>query len=259
MNFQNMIFNFPSPTVFGEKHIIGTTIIIIIIAILLSLLLKVLKNVNHRKVLKITTIFLIFLELTKYARVIIVDGSFPTIYIPMQLCSFSLYLMPLVAFSKPEISKKIMPIAYSIGLLAGIIVLAYPATVLGGPYTWVPLKDNLVPIISFLYHGTMIFFALYLVLSKLYVPSFSDYPIVFISLILFAGLAAITNLIFGTDMMFLNTAAGNPLQFLLIENGRLVYMMVMIALAAFLLVIPLAPIVAFKKLFKNKPEYDLED
>jgi len=241
MNFDTMIFELQSPTVFGEKHILGTIFIFVIIAILLIMLLKVFRNVNHRKVLKITALFLIFLELAKYTEFYIMHGTFPAMYIPMQLCSFSLYLMPLVAFTKPEISKKFMPIAYSIGLLAGIIVLFYPATVLGGEYNWFPLKDNIVPIISFFYHGTMIFFSLYLVLSKLYRPSFEEYPKVFISLILFAGLASITNLIFNTDMMFLNTASGSPLQFILADYGRLPYLLTMVILAGILLTLPVIP------------------
>lgn len=255
MNFDTMIFELQSPTVFGEKHIMGSIFILITIAILLIFLLKVLKISNHRKVLKITATFLILLELTKYTEYIISHGSFPEMYIPMQLCSFSLYLMPLVAFTKPEISKKFMPIAYSIGLLAGIIVLIYPATVLGGEYSWFPLKNNIVPIISFFYHGTMIFFSLYLVLSKLYRPSFDEYPKVLISLLFFAGLAIITNLIFQTDMMFLNTASGSPLQFILTDYGRIPYMLSMIILAAVLLTLPVIPFGVRRVIFKFKRAY----
>ncbi len=54
-------------------------------------------------------------------------------------------------------------------------------------------------------------------------------------------MAMITNAIFGTDMMFLNTGAGNPFQFILTENGRLVYMLFMMAIAAVLLFLPFAP------------------
>jgi len=61
----------------------------------------------------------------------------------------------------------------------------------------------------------------------------------------------ITNAIFDTDMMFLNTGAGNPFQFILIENGRLVYYIVMLALAAFLLLLPFLPSV-LSNLFTSK-------
>jgi len=248
-----LVFTSQSPEVFGPKHLIGSSFILAIIALLLILLLKVLKVKNHRRVLQITAVFLLSLEIIKYAQALITSGSFPLNYIPMQLCSFSLYLMPLVAFGNEKVSKFFMPMAYSIGILAGFIVLIYPATVLGGPYNWLPLSANIVPMISFFYHGTMIFFAFYLVLSKTYQPSFVDYGKVFLSLIIFAGLASVTNLIFDTDMMFLNTASGNPFQFVLIEYGRIPYMIVMIGLAAFLLCLPVLPYLStIKDVFSSK-------
>lgn len=248
-----LVFNDQSPEVFGPKHLIGSSVVLAVIALLLVLLLKVLKVKNHRRVLQITAVFLLALELLKYAQALITSGSFPLNYIPMQLCSFSLYLMPLVAFGNEKVSKFFMPMAYSIGILAGFIVLIYPATVLGGPYNWLPLSSNIVPMISFIYHGTMIFFAFYLVLSKTYHPSFVDYKRVFLSLIIFAGFAAVTNSIFDTDMMFLNTASGSPFQFVLNDYGRVAYMVVMVGLAALLLCLPVVSYLStIKDVFSSK-------
>ncbi len=235
------IFEASSPTVFGEKHIVGSIVIGILIIIALILFLKVLKNVKPVNVLRGTALFLLFLELAKYTDALVTDGSFPVHYIPMQLCSFSLYLMPLVAFGKGKLRRFFEPTCFSVGLLAGLIVLFYPVTVLGGDYDWFPLADNLIPIISFLYHGTMIFFSLYLLLSKQFRPELRQYPRVYLTLVVFAGMAMITNAIFGTDMMFLNTAAGCPFQFILQNNGRLAYMLFMATAAFVLLFIPLAP------------------
>jgi len=241
MNFQDLVLEFEKPVVFGPKHLIGSLLVAILIAILLIYFLKVKKNTNHKNVLKGTAIFLILLELSKYTFTFMNDGRLPSNYIPMQLCSFSLYLMPMVAFGKEKLSKFIMPIAYSIGVLAGLIVLIYPSTVLGGEYSWIPIGKSIIPMISFLYHGTMIFFSLYLVMSKLYKPSFTDYKRVFLALLVFACFGALTNLVFDTDMMFLNTGSGSPLQFILLGYGRLAYMAAMILLALFLLTIPLLP------------------
>jgi len=230
-----------SPTVFGEKHIAGTIFITLIIIALLILFLKVLKNVNPRKVLQWTTVFLLSLELAKYTEALSGGGSFPRHYIPMQLCSFSLYLMPIVAFGKGKLKTFFEPTCFAVGLLAGLIVLIYPATVLGGDYDWLPLTGNIIPIISFLYHGTMIFFSLYLLLSKQFRPEIKQYPRVYLSLLVFAGMAMITNAIFDTDMMFLNTGAGSPFQFILTNYGRPIYMVVMAALAVLLLFLPFIP------------------
>lgn len=255
MGFEHFyVFETPSPTVFGEKHIVGTIVVGILIAIALILFLKVFKNVKPEKVLRGSALFLWFLELAKYTHALVTDGSFPVHYIPMQLCSFSLYLMPLVAFGKGKIRRFFEPTCFSVGLLAGLIVLLYPATVLGGDYDWFPLADNIIPIISFLYHGTMIFFSLYLLMSKQFRPELRQYPRVYLTLLVFAGMAMVTNAIFDTDMMFLNTAAGCPFQFILVNYGRPAYMLFMAVAAFILLFIPLAPgfLVSFIKDTKAK-------
>lgn len=240
-DFQTFVFELQSPSVFGPKHLIGSAAMILMIAILLVLFFVILKKPNHGKILKIMTLSLLTLELMKYSHALITDGSFPTIYIPMQLCSFSLYLMPLVSFGKGRIRDFFLPTAFAVGLLAGSIVLLYPATVLGGTYGWTPFVDNIIPIISFLYHALMILFSLYLLISKVYRPNIKDFFKVYLSLMGFAALAMITNAIFGTDMMFLNTGAGNPFQFILLQSGRTAYYGVMMLLAAVLLFIPFLP------------------
>jgi uncharacterized membrane protein YwaF len=239
----NLVYSMTRPEPFESKHLVGSIFIVLVIAALLILFLKVLKKVNSRKVLQWTALFLLALELTKYLEYIITDPShsFPQHYIPMQLCSFSLYLMPLVAFGKGKVKAFFEPTCFSVGLLAGLIVLVYPATVLGGDTNWFPLTNNIVPIISFLYHGTMIFFSLYLLLSKQFRPEIKQYPRVYGTLLLFAGMAMITNGIWGTDMMFLNTANGCPFQFVLTQYGRAPYMALMAGLAIILLFFPFIP------------------
>lgn len=241
MNFNSYVVESMSPEVFGPKHLLGSFVIVCVIALLLVLLLKVLKNVKPETVLKTTAIFLLCLELTKYTYTFITDHVFPLHYIPMQLCSFSLYLMPLVAFGKGKLRAFFEPTCFSVGLLAGLIVLLYPATVLGGDFNWLPLSENIIPIISFVYHGTMIFFSLYLLFSKTYRPKIKDYGRCYVTLLGFASLAIITNAIFDTDMMFLNTGNGNPFQFVLLDYNRTVYMLFMAAMAVILLFLPFIP------------------
>jgi uncharacterized membrane protein YwaF len=241
MTIDHYVFSLESPVVFGPKHIVGSVFIAVMIAILLILLFVILKSKKHTLTLKFITLFLLGLELAKYTHALVTDGSFPLHYIPMQLCSFSLYLMPLVSFGKGKIRTFFLPTSFAVGLLAGLIVLLYPATVLGGEYAWLPFVPNIIPIISFVYHGTMVFFSLYLLFSHTYKPTITDYPKSYATLIGFAILAMITNAIFGTDMMFLNTGAGNPFQFVLLEHGRLIYYGVMMLLAAFLLSLPFLP------------------
>ncbi len=251
MNFSQYIFDTPSPVVFGPKHLTGTAFVVILIVIALLVLLVLMKNTNHDTVLKVTTIFLLLLEAIKYTHAFVTGGTFPVYYIPMQLCSFSLYLMPIVAFGKGKYKKFFTPVAFNIGLLAGLIVLFYPVTVLGGEYSWSPFVPNIIPIISFVYHGTMIFFSLYLLFAKLYKPNIKDFGKVYVALAVFAGMAMVTNALAGTDMMFLNTGSGNPFQFVLLEYGRAIYYVFMLALAAILLFFPFAPSV-FRSLLVRK-------
>lgn len=253
MPIDRFVFQMEAPVVFGPKHIAGSVVIAVMIAVLLLILFVVVKSKKHSLTLKIVTIFLLGLELAKYSHALITDGSFPVHYIPMQLCSFSLYLMPIVSFTKGKVRAFFLPTAFAVGLLAGLIVLLYPATVLGGEYGWLPFVPNIIPIISFLYHGTMVFFSLYLLFSRNYRPTIADFPKTYATLIGFAVLAMITNAIFGTDMMFLNTGAGNPFQFVLLENGRLAYYGVMLLLAAVLLSLPFLPSV-LASLFASKPK-----
>lgn len=257
MPMDRFVFDLQSPEVFGPKHIAGSVAIGVMIAVLLIVLFVVLKSKKHSLWLKVITLFLLFLELAKYSHALITDGSFPLHYIPMQLCSFSLYLMPIVSFGKGKVKAFVLPTAFAVGLLAGLIVLLYPATVLGGEYGWLPFVPNIIPIISFLYHGTMIFFSLYLLFSKTYKPTIADFPKTYATLLVFGLMAMATNAIFGTDMMFLNTGAGNPFQFVLLEHGRAAYYAVMMLLAAFLLVLPFVPSVV-ANLFSSKPKTIVE-
>lgn len=242
-----MVYELQRPEVFGTKHIFGSILVVLLIAIFLLLFLKVYKRTNHYNVLKASAIFLVVLELLKYTYAFFNYSSFPYHFIPMQLCSFSLYLMPLVAFSKEKTSRFFMPVAYSIGLLAGALVLLYPATVLGDDIDWVPLSSNILPVISFLYHGNMVFFSLYLVFSKVYRPTFKDYWKVFLSLVVFAILATITNVLFDTDMMFLNRGNGSPFQFVLENYGRISYIGVMTLVALIFLTLPILPYISTLK------------
>jgi uncharacterized membrane protein YwaF len=251
INIDTFVFELQAPVVFGPKHIAGSVLIGVMIAVLLLVLFVVLKSKKHSLNLKIITVFLLALELAKYTHSFVTDGSFPLHYIPMQLCSFSLYLMPLVSFGKGKLRTFFLPTAFAVGLLAGLIVLFYPVTVLGGEYGWLPFVPNIIPVISFVYHGTMVFFSLYLLFSQTYKPTVADFPKTYVSLLGFASLAMITNAIFGTDMMFLNTGAGNPFQFILLENGRFLYYVVMMALAAFLLMLPFLPSI-LANLFASK-------
>lgn len=181
---------------------------------------------------------LLILEIMKQAKAIADGGWYPLWALPFQLCSVPIYLMPLVAFGPKKLSAFVAPGCFTINLFAALAMLAYPSTVLGTTDTWFPLVGNYYPIVSWSFHGTMIFFSLYLLFSKQYTPRLRDYPRAYLTMVFFAIIAIIANAIWNTDMMFLNTAYGMPFGFILYDYGRAAYWIFMAVLAFIVLGIP---------------------
>lgn len=235
-----------TPAVFGMKHLSGSLVTILFIILFLWLSLK--PTVNRKVILRMSALFLITLELFKYTYTFATDGGVGAYMYPFNLCSFSLYVMPIVAFGKGKFTKFMTPFTYAVGLLAGLLVLLYPSNVLGGSDTWFPATEVL-PFHSFIYHGNMIFFSLYLVMSKTYRPKFFDFPKALFVLLLSAVLANGLNFILDTDYMLLHYGNGSPFQFVITEVSYLAYLGVMTLVGVVLIVLLFLPN-AFKS--KNK-------
>lgn len=225
---------FLTPTVFGPKHLVGSFVIMLIITGLLFYTLKIKKS-NPKKVLKISATFILSLEIIKFMYIMKTTGGIPSYMFPLQLCSFSLYTMPIIAFGTGKFSVFIRPFGYAIGLISGILVLVLPTTVLGSADFWIPFEGDVLPYISFFYHGNMIFFSLYLVLSKQYQPKFKEGIIAYGCLGFVALVAGLVNLYLQTDFMFLRTGNGNPVQFILTNYGYIPYILTMGVLGAVLI------------------------
>lgn len=110
-----------TPAVFGMKHLSGSLVTIVFIVLFLWLSLR--PSVNRKVILRMSALFLIALELFKYTYTIATDGSIGAYMYPFNLCSFSLYVMPIVAFGKGKFAKFMTPFTYAVGLLAGLLVL----------------------------------------------------------------------------------------------------------------------------------------
>jgi len=215
-----------TPSVFGFKHISGLAMMILVITLLL-ILFKKYKH-NHRIVLIYSAVLILSLEVIKYTYMIS-HHIFTLNDLPFQLCSFSLYVMPLIAINKASINKYAMPFAFSIGILAGGLALLYPSNILGSSDHWLPFEGDILPYISFIYHAHMIFYALYIYQQKLYVPVRKDIIKVFFMLLGFATFVNMLNFLWQTDFMMLRYGEGNPFQFLM-EIHYVVYLVGMIVL-----------------------------
>ena len=220
--------------VFGNKHLIGLLIVIILFTSIYHIAFKN-KSIKTRKMLIIFLIIFYVLEIIKLTYITIGEGSFPIYQLPLHLCSLPLYLYPLLVFFKNSrfIESFIKPTAYSLIMIAGIMALALPTNILGGADKWLPLGDNILPIISFAFHGLMVFSSLMLIKSKYYVYNKTDYARTMIIGILYATIAMIFNLILDKDFMLLNKATGSPLGFIM-DISKVLYILSMVGSFAIL-------------------------
>lgn len=159
---------------------------------------------------------------------------------PFNLCSFSLYVMPIVAFGKGKFARFMTPFTYAVGLLAGLLVLLYPSNVLGNSDQWFPVTEVL-PFHSFIYHGNMIFFSIYLAMSKSYVPKFMDFTKALFVLLLSAAFANVLNFILDTDYMLLHYGNGSPFQFVIEDVSYVAYLGVMSLVGLVLIILLFLP------------------
>lgn len=200
---------------FCLKHIVGLIWVSVMIVGLYFASHKVKDKFGVNLVLKIGAVLLVFMELLKYG-VLLVHHSMSWDYFPLQFCSLMLYIYPIVAFfPERRIARIMLPFAFSGGLLAGLIALIIPTNILGNPQTMWLNPDDVLPIISFIYHGLMIWFSSYLVYSQYYRPRYRDTVNVLAFLFFFALIATGVNTLFQQDFMMLREGIGNPLSFLM--------------------------------------------
>ncbi|MCV2231693.1 YwaF family protein [Paracholeplasma manati] len=227
-----------TPEVFGMKHLSGSLVTIVFIVLFLWLSLR--PSVNRKVILRMSALLLIALELFKYTYTIATDGSIGAYMYPFNLCSFSLYVMPIVAFGKGKFARFMTPFTYAVGLLAGLLVLLYPSNVLGNSDQWFPVTEVL-PFHSFIYHGNMIFFSIYLAMSKSYVPKFLDFTKALLVLLLSAAFANVLNFILDTDYMLLHYGNGSPFQFVIEDVSYVAYLGVMSLVGLVLIILLFLP------------------
>lgn len=213
---------------FGSKHLIGL-LFITLFFLLISSIIKTKKDGNQNKIILFFMIAFYILEVLKIGYIIYLDKAYPIYQLPFHLCSIPLYLYPIMYFFRNTsfVEKYIKPTSYSLVLIAGIMALAMPTNILGSQISWFPLKDNILPIISFFYHGLMIFSSLYLLKSKYYNFKLTDYTKTMIMGLIFAAIAMAANELLDKDFMLLNKGTGSPLAFIL-EISKPLYVASMI-------------------------------
>lgn len=199
--------------IFGSKHLLGLTVVFVLYVGIYIVVKR--KEFQPKNVIISIAIFLLLLELGKIIYYVNENGSYPIGHLPFHLCSLPLYLYPLLAWCKNDKVKEfIKPAAFSGVLFGGVVALVYPINIIGDNLTWAINKENLLPYVSFVYHGLMIFAAIYLVKSGVYQYKVTDVRNAIIIMLEFALIAIIVNFILNEDFMLLNEGTGSPVAFI---------------------------------------------
>lgn len=224
---------------FGQKHLIGLAWLLPLIAIVLTVLLVIRKKGKFgesydKRVIRYTCYFMWAWEIVKTVRMINFDdfgpvGHYPVWMAPFHICSMGLYAYLIVGAKKDsKLAKWVKPFAYAVLMIVTSIILTIPASsgILGTTDNWELCFDNILPYQSWLYHGSLLFVSLYMVLSGFYRPCWRDIYRAAAVLVFVAAFAQGLNFLFdgsGADFMTLRYGNGNPLKFLLTSNPALYY------------------------------------
>lgn len=224
---------------FGTKHLTGLAWLFTLIAVLLTTLLIIRKKYNKsenfdRAVIRYTCYFMWAWEIIKTIRMVNYSdfgpiGTYPLWMAPFHICSMALYAFLIIGSKKPnKLENWVRPFGYAVMLVVTLIILTIPASsgILGSPTDWGFEFENILPYQSWLYHGSLVFVPLYMVLSGFYRPKFSDLYKSATVLIIVAIFAQSLNFLFegsGADFMTLRYGNGNPLAFLLTDTPVLYY------------------------------------
>ena len=157
-------------------------------------------------------------------------GYYPLWMGPFHVCSMALYAYLIIGAKHPKkkLVEWVMPFGYATMLLVTCLILTIPASsgILGTPEDWSFCFENQMPYQAWVYHGCLVFVPLYMVLSGLYRPRWSDIYKSFAVLAVCATFAQALNYGFdgsGADFMTLRYGNGNPLAFLLDSAPALYY------------------------------------
>ena len=226
---------------FGPKHLSGLAWLLPLIAVLLAVLVYIKKKWNlkenyDRAVIRYTCYFMWAWEIVKTVRMINhADygpvGHYPVWMAPFHICSMALYAYLIIGSKRHgKLADFITPFGYSVMMVVTSIILTIPASsgILGPVEDWSFCFDNILPYQSWLYHGSILFVPLYMVISGFYRPKWSDIPKSVATLAVTAVCAQTLNYLFdgsGADFMTLRYGNGNPFAFLLADTPILYYVL----------------------------------
>ena len=245
---------------FGSKHLLGLLWLGILITTLLVVLLVIRKKLNKednfdRAVIRYTAYFMWIWEIIKTIRLVNgadygAIGSYPFFMAPFHLCSMALYTYLIIGSKRAgKLAEFLKPFSFATILLATSLILTIPASsgILGSENNWSFVYDNILPYQSFLYHGSLLFISLYMIISGFYKPQWKDILKAVCVLAICACFSQSLNYIFegsNADFMMLRYGNGSPFVGILKQSPFLYYIiMAGISIAGTALIITITKLI----------------
>lgn len=206
----------------GSWEHIAALVLVLGCTLLLLLMSRHLSHGAKNRMLRVLSSSMLVLELGK-DLILGLLGAFSIGYLPLHLCSLAMFVCLYYAFH-PQ-AKRTGQILYSVVLPGALSALLFP--------NW-----NVFPLFhfqslhSFLYHGLLLFFGLFPLVSGRSRPGLGAIAPSMGCLCLFAVPAGLFDWYFHTNYMFLRgPSKGSPLEFLTVIPGKYGYLMGLFLLA----------------------------
>ena len=183
---------------YNIKHLVIALITILSIEIAVKMT-KIKKKEDVTKVIKIATIIVWVLEITKIVFLILTDQGKPNNVIPLYYCSMLLYSGLISSFGKGFIKKMGDVFLATGGVFGGITYLLFPTTTLPA----YPLF-HFISMHSFFFHGTMIYLGIIINKYKYVELKLSDIKYYSSLVFIICIVAYIVNKILDSNLMFIS-------------------------------------------------------
>ena len=199
MNFFAPQGSCPSAGVFSAAHVIYVIITCALIILPVYFTVKF-KPSSRERVIRIIAIALIILETLKIVTHFLTNEEpNPNSYLPFYFCSIEIYASFLAAFTRGRLKRLGEVFMMTGGIIGSILFMIYPAS---------PLKlhppFHFMNIISFLYHGIMLYAGILMYLTKTPPLRMKDIGYHIAAVLSVSAIALYFNLKLGTNLMFLS-------------------------------------------------------
>ena len=213
-DYKKNIVGYSGEDMFSTKHIL---IMAILFAVMISLciIFRKAKTKNITIYLKVLSIFLPILEISKIVWETIWDLKTGESFnyaglLPLYTCSLFIFVLPFAAFAKGRAKRYALSFITTLSIPAGFTVFIYPHILETYPIFTFPATHSLI------FHFSMVFTGVFLIVTDYYRPTFKDVLYGMIPLWIFSLFVIPANFIMNrynawVDYMLYMRGSGMPL------------------------------------------------